>query len=90
LFEFTANMMSAFFTNCKGETPYHFYITFFNNLAILNNNTPLKESLLFCASDFSTGDKVLDYLDPASRTDYIKAVFILSSLEAKGIKVAHY
>ena len=23
LYEFTANMMSTFFTNCKGEIPYH-------------------------------------------------------------------
>jgi len=67
-------MMSEYFTNCKDE------------IIILR----LKESLLFRASDLSAGDKVPDYLDPVSRTDYIKAVFIISSLEAMGIKVAHY
>jgi hypothetical protein len=50
----------------------------------------LKESLLFRATDLSARNKVLDYLDPASRTDYIEAVFLISSLEAKPIKVAHY
>ena len=29
LYEFTANMMSAFFTDCKNAIPYHFYIEFF-------------------------------------------------------------
>jgi len=42
----------------------------------------LKENLLFRATDLSVKNKVPDYLDPASRTDYIKAVFLISSLEA--------
>jgi len=33
---------------------------------------------------------MLDYLDPASRTDYIKSVFIISSLEAKAKEGEHY
>jgi hypothetical protein len=74
LHEFKAIMMSTFFTNCKDE------------IIILR----LKESLLFRTSDLSAGDKVPDYLDQVSRTDYIEAVFVISSLEAKGIKVAHY
>ena len=43
----------------------------------------LKKSLLFRVTDLSARDKAPDYLDQVSRTDYIKAVFIISSLEVK-------
>jgi hypothetical protein len=39
---------------------------------------------------YGTEDKVPDYLDPASRTDYIKALVIISSLEAKAKEGARY
>ena len=48
LYEFTANMLSKFFTNCKGEVAYGFIRILIYNC---NNDTSFKKPL-FSVYDF--------------------------------------